>query len=330
MTDKFKALLIDKTDDGQSVNFTQMSDADLMEGEVTVRVEHSTVNFKDGLALTGLAPILRKYPLIPGIDFAGEVITSQDERYQPGDKVVCTGWGMGEQHHGGFAERARVPGEWLVHVPDGWSTSDAMTIGTAGFTAQLCVLRLEELGLKPGDGEVVVTGAAGGVGSVAVALLAARGFEVIASTGREQEVEYLKSIGASAIIGRDEFAGKPRALAKTRWAGAVDVVGSTTLANLISQMKYHGIITACGLAQGADLPASVMPFILRGVTLAGVESVIVPREKRLTTWARLAADLDMEKLSAMTTHAPLDDVQKIAADIVKGKTRGRVVIDIAA
>ncbi len=329
MTDTFKALLIDKTEDGQSVQFTQMSNDDLMEGEVLVKVEYSTLNFKDGLAITGLAPILRKYPLIPGIDFAGEVISSDDERYAPGDKVVCTGWGIGETHHGGYAERARVPGEYLVPVPQGWSTADAMTIATAGFTAMLCVLRLEELGLSPDDGEVVVTGAAGGVGSVAVALLAKRGFHVVASTGRPQEAEYLKALGAAEIIDREAFAGKPRALSKTRWAGAVDVAGSSTLANLISQMKYHGIVTACGLAQGADLPANVMPFILRGVTLAGVESVIVAREKRLAAWGRLAADLDMAMLATLTTHVPFADVQKVAAQIVKGKTRGRIVIDIA-
>lgn len=329
MSDTFKALLIDKTDDGQSVTYTQLSDGDLMDGDVTVRVTHSTVNFKDGLAITGKAPILRKYPLIPGIDFAGEVISSGDERYQPGDNVICTGWGVGEAHHGGFSERARVPGEWLVPVPEGWSNADAMTMATAGFTAMLCVLRLEALGLTPDAGDVLVTGAAGGVGSVAVALLAKAGFSVFASTGRPEEADYLKTLGAADIVNREDFSGKPRALAKTRWAGAVDVVGSSTLANVISQMKYHGIVTACGLAQGADLPGNVMPFILRAVTLAGVESVTVPREARLTAWARMARDIDMERMQAITSHVAFDDLAEAAEKIVRGQIRGRVVVDIA-
>lgn len=329
MSDQFRALLIDKTDDGQSVTYTGLTDDDLMEGDVTVRVTHSTVNFKDGLALTGKAPILRKYPLIPGIDFAGEVISSADERYKPGDNVICTGWGVGEAHHGGYAERARVPGEWLVPVPGGWSNADAMTMATAGFTAMLCVLRLEALGLTPDAGDVVVTGAAGGVGSVAVALLAKAGYAVYASTGRPEETDYLTRLGAAGIVNRDEFSGKPRPLAKTRWAGAVDVVGSSTLANVIAQMKYHGIVTACGLAQGADLPGNVMPFILRAVTLAGVESVTVPREVRLEAWARMARDIDMERMKAMTSHVGFDDLPDVAEKIVRGQTRGRVVVDIA-
>ncbi|PLX38846.1 MAG: oxidoreductase [Hyphomicrobiales bacterium] len=329
MTDTFRALLIDKTDEGQSVAYTQLTDADLMEGDVTVRVTHSTVNYKDGLAITGKAPILRKYPLIPGIDFSGEVIASGDARYQPGDNVICTGWGVGEAHHGGFSERARVPGEWLVPVPEGWSNADAMTMATAGFTAMLCVLRLEDLGLTPEAGDVVVTGAAGGVGSVAVALLATAGYSVYASTGRPEEVDYFKTLGAKDIVHREEFSGKARPLSKARWAGAVDVVGSSTLANVIAQMKYHGIVTACGLAQGADLPANVMPFILRAVTLAGVESVTVPREARLRAWARLAQDIDMERMKAMTSHIGFDDLAATADKIVRGQTRGRVVVDIA-
>lgn len=328
MSDEFKALLIDKTDDGQTETYTSLTDADLMEGDVTVRVTHSTVNYKDGLALTGTAPILRKYPLIPGIDFSGEVISSGDKRYAPGDNVICTGWGVGEVHHGGYSERARVPGEWLVPVPDGWSNADAMTIATAGFTAMLCVLRLEELGLAPDAGDVIVTGAAGGVGSVAVALLAKAGFTVFASTGRPEEEEYLKQLGATGIVHRDEFAGKARPLAKTRWAGAVDVVGSSTLANVIAQMKYHGIVTACGLAQGADLPGNVMPFILRAVTLAGVESVTVAREKRLDAWARLARDIDLGNMQAMTSHVGFDELPEVAEKITKGQVRGRVVVDI--
>ena len=328
MSDEFKALLIDKTDDGQTAAYTSLSDADLMEGDVTVRVTHSTVNYKDGLALTGKAPILRKYPLIPGIDFSGEVISSGDERYAPGDNVICTGWGVGEAHHGGYSERARVRGEWLVPVPDGWSNADAMTIATAGFTAMLCVMRLEELGLAPDAGDVIVTGAAGGVGSVAVALLAKAGFTVFASTGRPEEEEYLKQLGATGIVHRDEFAGKARPLAKTRWAGAVDVVGSSTLANVIAQMKYHGIVTACGLAQGADLPGNVMPFILRAVTLAGVESVTVAREKRLDAWARLARDIDLDNMQAMTSHVGFNELPEVAEKITKGQIRGRVVVDI--
>ena len=328
MSETFKALLIEKTDDGQKVGFTRLSEDDLMDGDVTVRVEYSTVNFKDGLALTGRAPILRRYPLIPGIDFAGEVLRSDDPRYGPGDKVVLTGWGVGEAHHGGYAERARVPGEWLVPLPDGLSTADAMTIATAGFTAMLCVMRLEELGLKPGDGDVVVTGAAGGVGSIAVALLAKAGFTVYAATGRPQEEDYFKALGAAGIVDRSEFAGRVRPLAKARWAGAVDVVGSETLANLISQVRPYGVVAACGLAQGADLPGNVMPFILRAVTLSGVESISVPREKRLVAWQRLASDLDRAQLRAMARHVRFDDVQDVAADIVKGKVRGRVVVDI--
>ncbi len=328
MTGTFKALLIDKTDNGQDVRFTELGEDDLMDGDVTVKVEYSTVNFKDGLALTGRAPILRRYPLVPGIDFAGEVIRSGDPRYAPGDKVVLTGWGVGEAHHGGYAGRARVPGEWLVPLPDGMSTAEAMTIATAGFTAMLCVLRLEELGLKPDDGDVVVTGAAGGVGSIAVALLARAGFRVFAATGRPQEEDYFKALGAAGIVDRSEFSGRVRPLAKARWAGAVDVVGSETLANLIAQIKPYGVVVACGLAQGADLPGNVMPFILRAVTLSGVESISVPRAKRLVAWQRLARDLDSEQLRAMTRHVPFEEVLDVAADIVRGKVKGRVVVDI--
>ncbi len=329
MSDTFRALVVDRTDDGQTVEIRTLDEDFLMEGDVDVEVSHSTVNYKDGLAITGRAPIIRTFPLIPGIDFSGTVIASRSEDYSPGDAVILTGWGVGEGHHGGYAERARVKAGWLVPMPEGMTPEQAMAIGTAGFTAMLCVMALEDQGVLPQSGEVLVTGATGGVGSVAVALLAGRGYRVVASTGKADEAAYLKELGAAEIIDREEFSGKPRPLAKARWAGAVDVAGSVTLANVLSQVKYGGTVAACGLAQGMDLPASVAPFILRGVKLVGVDSVMCPKERRLQAWKYLAEELDVDRLAAMTRHITLDDVLAAAEDIVQGKVRGRLVVDIA-
>ncbi len=285
----FKALRIDKADKGTTAKITQFDEAELMDGDVTVAVEWSTLNYKDGLALTGKAPVVRRFPMIAGIDFAGTVAQSSNPNWKAGDKVVCNGWGMGETHLGAYAEKARVKGDWLVKLPDGLSTRDAMAIGTAGYTAMLSVLALEDHGLKPASGPIVVTGAAGGVGSVATAILSKLGYHVIASTGRTSEADYLKHLGAAEIIDRAELAAAPRPLNKERWAGGVDSVGSNTLANLLSMTKYGGAIAACGLAAGMDLPASVAPFILRGVCLLGIDSVMCPIERRRTAWAAAGA-----------------------------------------
>jgi acrylyl-CoA reductase (NADPH) len=324
----FKALLVSKTDTGQNCELTQLSEGDLMEGDVTIQVEHSSVNYKDGLAITGKAPIIRRYPLIPGIDLAGTVLNSSHPDYKAGDKVVLGGWGVGEGHHGGYAEIARVNGDWLVPLPKGLTTAQAMAIGVAGYTAMLCVMALEEQGLTPESGEIIVTGAAGGVGSVSLALLSKLGFRAVASTGRMEEEAFLKSLGATSVIDRNEFNTPVKPLAKPRWAGAIDSVGSTTLANIISQVHPEGAVAACGLAQGMDLPTSVAPFILRGVRLIGVNSVTTPLPRRKLAWERLVKDLDLKKLAALTTHVKLEDVQSIAAEIVQGKIRGRVVVDL--
>jgi acrylyl-CoA reductase (NADPH) len=324
----FRALLVSKTDEGQKVEITQLTEADLMEGDVTIRVEHSSVNYKDGLAITGKAPVIRRWPLIPGIDIAGTVTSSSHADYNAGDKVVLGGWGVGEGHHGGYSEVARVKGDWLVPLPKGFSTSDAMAIGVAGYTAMLCVMALEEQGITPAHGEILVTGAAGGVGTVSLALLSKLGFKAVASTGRMEEEAFLKSLGASAVVDRNEFNGPVKALAKPRWAAAIDSVGSTTLANVISQIQPEGAVAACGLAQGMDLPTSVAPFILRGVRLIGVNSVTTPLPRRKQAWDRLVKDLDMTKLQLLTTHVKLEDVPTIAEQIVQGKVRGRVVVDI--
>ncbi|MCA0433643.1 MAG: oxidoreductase [Proteobacteria bacterium] len=326
--ESFRALLVSKTDDGQKAEFVRLTEADLMEGDVMIDVAHSSVNYKDGLAVTGKGPIIRRFPLIPGIDLAGTVKSSSNPDWKVGDKVVLGGWGVGEGHYGGFAEVARVKGEWLVPLPKGFSTADAMAVGVAGYTAMLCVMALEEQGVKPAQGEVLVTGAAGGVGSVAVAILSTLGFNVVAATGRPEEEAYLKNLGAASIIDRKEFAGPVKPLAKARWAGVVDTVGSTMLANAISQVLPEGSVAATGLAGGMDLPTTVAPFILRGVRLIGVNSVTTPQARRLACWQRLAKDLDMAKLRAMTSHVTLDDVPRVAAEIVAGKVRGRVVVDI--
>ncbi|MDP9138301.1 MAG: oxidoreductase [Pseudomonadota bacterium] len=324
----FRAIVIDRNDSGQTVAFRTLGEDDLMAGDVTVRIAHSTVNYKDGLALTGKAPIIRKYPLVPGVDFAGTVTASGHPEFKVGDKVILNGCGAGELHHGGFAELARVPGDWLVALPARLTTSDAMTIGTAGFTAMLCALALAEQGVKPADGEVLVTGAAGGVGSMAVSILSRLGYRVVASTGRVSEEAYLKDLGAAAVIDRAEFATPVKPLAKIRWAAAVDSVGSLTLANVLSQIKYGGTVAACGLAQGSDLPANVMPFILRSVKLVGCDSVNCPKPARRNAWLRLAEALDARQLAAMGSHVKLDDVPRIANEIVAGKVRGRVVVDL--
>ncbi|WP_376988497.1 MDR family oxidoreductase [Bosea sp. R86505] len=324
----FKALVATKGEAGPNLAFTDFAESELMEGDVTVRVTHSTVNYKDGLAITGRAPVVRRWPMIPGIDFAGRVETSEHPEFKPGDLVVLNGWGTGETHLGAYAQKARVKGDWLVPLPADLNPDEAMAIGTAGYTAMLCVLALEKHGLKPADGPVVVTGAAGGVGSVAVALLAKAGWHVIASTGRAEEAEYLKGLGAAEIIDRAELSAPGRPLGKERWIAGVDAVGSHTLANLLSMTKYGGAVAACGLAQGMDLPASVAPFILRGVALLGIDSVMCPKPRRLEAWSRLAADLDRDRLALMTTRVPLTDVIETARAIVDGKVRGRVVVEI--
>ena len=324
----FRAIQISKTESGQKLDFISLSEADLMEGDVTVDVSHSSVNYKDGLAITGKAPIIRKFPLIPGIDFAGTVRASTNPRWKPGDQVVLNGWGVGEQHHGGFSEVARVNGDWLVPVPKGWSCADTMAVGVAGYTAMLCVMALEEQGVTPASGDILVTGAAGGVGTTAIVILAKLGYRVVASTGRVSEEAFLKELGAAAVVDRNEFNTPVKPLAKTRWAGAIDSVGSVTLANVISQINPEGTVAACGLAQGMDLPTNVAPFILRGVKLVGVNSVTTPIPRRLQAWERIARDLDRGKLRTLTTHVKLDDVPRIAEAIVKGQVRGRVVVDI--
>ncbi len=324
----FKAIRIDKADKGTTAALTQFDEAELMDGDVTVRVEWSTLNYKDGLALTGKAPVVRRFPMIAGIDFAGTVEQSSHPAWKAGDKVVCTGWGMGETHLGAYAEKARVKGDWLVALPQGLSARDAMAIGTAGFTAMLSVLALEKHGLSPKSGPVVVTGAAGGVGSVATAVLSKLGYHVIASTGRASEADYLKSIGAAEVIDRNELSAAGKPLAKERWAGGVDSVGSTTLANLLSMTKYGGAIAACGLAAGMDLPSSVAPFILRGVCLLGIDSVMCPLPPRKAAWQRLASDLDRTKLSEITHEIPLDEVPEWGAKILAGQVRGRIVVKI--
>jgi acrylyl-CoA reductase (NADPH) len=324
----FKAIRIDKADKGTTAALAQFDEAELMDGDVTVRVEWSTLNYKDGLALTGKAPVVRRFPMIAGIDFAGTVEQSSHPQWKAGDKVVCTGWGMGETHLGAYAEKARVKGDWLVALPQGLSARDAMAIGTAGFTAMLSVLALEKHGLSPKSGPVVVTGAAGGVGSVATAVLSKLGYHVIASTGRASEADYLKEIGAAEIIDRNELSAAAKPLAKERWAGGVDSVGSTTLANLLSMTKYGGAIAACGLAAGMDLPSSVAPFILRGVCLLGIDSVMCPIEPRKAAWQRLASDLDRTKLSEITHEIPLEEVSEWGAKILAGQVRGRIVVKI--
>jgi acrylyl-CoA reductase (NADPH) len=325
----FKAIVIEKTDSGTRAALSDFDEANLMDGDVTVRVEYSTVNYKDGLAIAGKAPVVRRFPMIPGVDFAGTVESSSHPAWKTGDKVVLNGWGCGETHLGAYAEKARVKGDWLVALPKTMSTRDAMAIGTAGYTAMLAVMALERHGLHPPNGGIAVSGAVGGVGSVAVGILADRGYTVYAITGRSQEADYLKSLGAAEIIDRKELTGPVRPLAKERWAGAIDSVGSTVLANLLSMTRYGGAVAACGLAGGMDLPTSVAPFILRGICLYGIESVMCPIELRREAWKRLEANLDRQKLAAMTREIGLSEVLDVAPQILEGKVRGRIVVKIA-
>ncbi|MDO9413163.1 MAG: MDR family oxidoreductase [Pseudolabrys sp.] len=324
----FKAMLIEKTETGTKAGLTDFDEANLMDGDVTVRVEYSTVNYKDGLALTGKAPVVRRFPMIAGVDFAGTVESSSHAAWKPGDKVILNGWGTGETHLGAYAEKTRVKGDWLVRLPATMSTREAMAIGTAGYTAMLSVMALEKHGLTPASGSVAVTGAAGGVGSVAIALLAKLGYPVSAVTGRPEESDYLKGLGATEIVERAALTGPVKMLAKERWAGGIDSVGSTTLANLLSMTRYGGAVAACGLAGGMDLPSSVAPFILRGVCLYGIDSVMCPLAKREEAWKRLETDLDRPKLAAMTREIGLSELPETAEAIMAGQVRGRVVVKI--
>jgi acrylyl-CoA reductase (NADPH) len=324
----FKAIVIDKGDAGQNVRLADFDEKDLMEGDVTVRPEWSTVNYKDGLAITGKAPVVRRFPMIAGIDFSGTVESSSHPAWKAGDKVILNGWGLGETHLGSYGQKARVKGDWLVRLPASMSARDAMAIGTAGYTAMLAVMALERSGITPASGPIVVTGAAGGVGSVAIALLAKLGYAVVASTGRPDEAAYLKGLGATEVIERKELSGPPRALAKERWAGGIDSVGSATLANVLFMTRYGGTVSACGLAGGMDLPATVAPFILRAVSLVGIDSVMCPLGLRQQAWHRLETDLNKAKIGAMTSEIGLPDVIGAAARIVEGRVRGRIVVKI--
>jgi acrylyl-CoA reductase (NADPH) len=324
----FKAIVVEKADGGTKAALADFDEANLMDGDVTVAVEYSTLNYKDGLAITGKAPVVRRFPMIAGIDFAGTVESSSHPAWKPGDKVILNGWGCGETHLGAYGAKARVKGDWLVRLPASMSTREAMSIGTAGYTAMLAVMALERHGLTPANGPVAVTGAAGGVGSVAIALLAKRGFAVSAVTGRPGETDYLKGLGATEIVDRKELAGAPKLLGKERWAGAVDAAGSTTLANLLSMTRYGGAVAACGLAAGMDLPTSVAPFILRGVCLYGIDSVMCPIERRREAWKRLETELDRPKLANMTREIGLSGVPEAAVSILAGQVRGRIVVKI--
>jgi len=326
----FKALVIEKDDAGYRASVKSVDDSALPAGDVTVRVAYSTINYKDGLALTGKAPVVRKFPLHAGIDFAGTVEDSSDARFKVGDAVLLNGWGVGESHSGGLAQKARVKGDWLVALPQGLTARQAMAIGTAGYTAMLCVMALDAHGVKPGSGDVLVTGANGGVGTVAITLLAKMGHRVVASTGRLAEADFLKSLGAAEVIPREELSAPGKPLGKERWAGVVDSVGSHTLANACATTKYGGAVAACGLAQGMDLPGSVAPFILRGVTLYGIDSVMAPLAKRQAAWARLAKDLDLAKLESLTQEIGLEAAVQAGSDILAGKVRGRLVVNVNA
>ncbi|MBL8460450.1 MDR family oxidoreductase [Zoogloea sp.] len=324
----FKGILIEKDESGYRANVKDIDDAQLPDGNVTVRVGFSTLNYKDGLAITGKGPVVRKFPMVPGIDLAGVVEESAHPDYKAGDAVVLNGWGVGEGHWGGLAQKARLNGDWLVPLPARFTPQQAMSIGTAGYTAMLCVLALERHGVKPGDGEIVVTGAAGGVGSVAIAVLSKLGYTVVAVTGRPDDADYLKQLGAVEILERSQFSAPGKPLSKERWAGAVDVVGSHTLANICASTRYRGVVTACGLAGGMDFPSTVAPFILRGVTLAGVDSVMCPRAERMIAWQRLGTDLDIDKLGAISRVVGLDEAIPLAHQLLAGSVRGRVVVDV--
>ena len=329
MAETFKALVVDRdAEKKQFVEVRELSLADLMEGDVVVRVRHSTVNYKDGLAITGKLPVVRRFPMIPGIDFCGEVVSSESPEFKAGDEVILNGWGVGEAHYGAYAKYARVKSEWLIRKPPALSSAEAMAIGTAGYTAMLCVLALERHAIMPARGPIAVTGAAGGVGSVAVALLKKLGYHVIVSTGRAEEHDYLRELGASEIVPRAELSAPPKLLDKERWAGAIDTVGSNILANVLAMTRTGGAVAACGNAAGMDLNTSVAPFILRAVSLLGINSVTLPKGLREEAWARLVTDLDREKLKKMTTTIGFDGIRAAAEKIADGKVRGRVVVDI--
>lgn len=324
----FKAIVIDKNSDTYLANLTELDDAQLPEGDVTVRVAFSTLNYKDALAITGRSPVVRRFPMVPGIDLAGTVEASNHPRYKAGDRVLLNGWGVGEVHWGGLAQKAKLNGDWLIPLPDGISESQAMAIGTAGYTAMLCLIALERHGLTPDKGEVLVTGANGGVGSFAIALLAGQGYSVTASTGRPDEADYLKRLGATTIIDRAELSSPGRALGKERWAAAIDSVGSHTLANVCASINEDGLVAACGLAQGMDFPATVAPFILRGVSLLGINSVTRPYEERVAAWERLGRSLDLEQLAEITREVGLSEAISISDELLDGKVRGRIVVDV--
>ena len=324
----FSAILIEKGDDGQTVGLTSLEEAQLPDGDVTVDVEYSTLNFKDGLAITGKSPVVRKFPMVPGIDLAGVVTDSAHADWSKGDRVVLNGWGVGETHWGGFAQRARLNGDWLVPLPSNFTAKQAMSIGTAGYTASLCVDALLDNGVRPDQGEVLVTGATGGVGSIAIALLAKNGFKVVAATGKSSEAEYLEQLGAATVLDRAELAEAGKPMQKERWAGVVDAVGSHTLANACAQTRYGGAVAACGLAQGMDFPASVAPFILRGVSLLGIDSVMAPKDRRMSAWKRLSNELDAGVLDSIADEIALADVVDAAGQLMDGKVRGRIVVDV--
>lgn len=326
----FKAVVIEKDEAGYRANVKDVDESELPEGDVTVRVSHSTLNYKDGLAITGRGPVVRKFPMVPGIDLVGTVEETSHPLYRVGDVVLLNGWGVGEGHWGGLAQKARLKGDWLVPLPSQFSPQQAMAIGTAGYTAMLCVLALERHGVTPDKGEILVTGAAGGVGSVAVAILAKLGYTVVGVSGRPAESDYIKSLGASEVLERSAFASAGKPLGRERWAGAVDVVGSHTLANVCAATKYRGVVAACGLAGGMDFPATVAPFILRGVTLVGIDSVMCPRPERLVAWQRLGTDLDTSKLNLIANEIGLADAIPVAAQLLDGQVRGRVIVDVNA
>lgn len=324
----FKAILIDKNASAYNARLADMSEDQLPEGDVTVRVFYSTLNFKDGLAITGNSPVVRKFPMVPGIDFAGIVEESTHPRYKAGDRVLLNGWGVGESHWGGLAQKASVQGDWLIPLPSGLDEHQAMAIGTAGYTAMLCLMALERHGVTPDKGDILVTGANGGVGSFAVSLLARNGYSVIAATGRPEESEYLKKLGAQSVINRNELSEPGRPLSKERWAGAIDSVGSHTLANVCAATRAEGAVAACGLAQGMDLPATVAPFILRGVSLLGINSVTQVYERRVEAWNRLQTDLDLSMLSEITREITLEEAITASTDLLQGKIRGRLVVNV--
>lgn len=324
----FKGILIEKDESGYRAGLQDIDESQLPEGDVTVRVSHSTLNYKDGLAITGKGPVVRKFPMVPGIDLVGSVEASSHQGYKPGDAVLLNGWGVGESHWGGLAQKAQLNGNWLVPLPASFTPQQAMSIGTAGYTAMLCVLALERHGVMPSAGEILVTGAAGGVGSVAVAVLTKLGYTVVAVSGRPEETDYLKGLGAKEVLDRAQFSSPGKPLGKERWAGAVDVVGSHTLANVCATTKYRGVVTACGLAGGMDFPSSVAPFILRGVTLAGIDSVMCPTPYRLEAWQRLGSDLDIEKLGVISREIGLSEVMPFATKLLNGEVKGRIVVDV--